>query len=130
MMSTEIYENFNKAGKTSYEAIKELYAVNNNFLEQLMEQQFALASLGIEYTTRQMKLASTAKGYKELLSGETDIAGDISSKVQGIARNTLDIFNESRDEVGAWFEKNVKEAEKSFKDVAKVVPVATTSKAA
>ena len=39
------------------------------------------------------------------------------------ARNTLDIFNESRDELNAWFEKCVKETEQGIKEVAKIVPV-------
>ena len=127
-MNNAIYENMNKLGKNTYEAMKELYAVNNNFMEQMLEQQFALASLGMEFATRQVKLASTAKGYKEVVSAETEIAGDISSKMQGIARNTLDICNESRDEINTWFEKNMKEAEKGIKEVAKITPV--TSKAA
>ena len=111
-MSNPMYENMNKVGKNSYDAIKELYTVNTNLVEQLVEQQFALFALGVEYSTRQMKLASSAKGYKEVLSGQTDIATEISSKLQGIARNTLDIFNESKDEMGTWFEKNAKEATK------------------
>lgn len=122
-MNNAIYENMNKLGKNSYEAMKELFAVNNNFIEQMLEQQFALTSLGVEFTARQMKLASTAKGYKEIISAETEIAGDISSKMQGIARNTLDICNESRDEINTWFEKNMKEAEKGIKEVAKITPV-------
>ena len=64
-----------------------------------------------------------------MINGQTDIVTDFSSKVQGIARNTLDIINESRDEVNTWFEKNAKEAEKGLKEVtkevSKVVPVAT-----
>ena len=127
-MNNTIYENMNKVSKNTYEAMKELFAVNNTFMEQLIDQQFALASLSTEFATRHMKLVSTAKGYKEVISGETEIASDISSKMQGIARNTLDICNESRDEINAWFEKNIKEAEKNLKEAAKVVPV--TSKAA
>ncbi len=108
---------------STYETLKQLYTINTNTVEQLVEQQLALASLGIEYATSQMKLASTAKGYKEVMSAQTDMAGDISSKMQGIARNTLDIMNESRDEISAWFEKSVKDAEKNIKEAAKVVPI-------
>ena len=117
-MNTAIYENVSKAGKSSYEAIKELYTINTNLAEQLAEQQLALVTLSVEYTTRQMKLASEARGYKEILSGQTEITTDISGKAQGIARNTLDILNESKNEITAWFEKGVKEA-------AKVVPLTT-----
>ena len=131
-MNTAVYQNMNKLGKTTYEAIKELYAVNTNIAEQVFEQQLALTSLGVDYFISQLQLASTARGYKEIINGQTDIVADISNKVQGIARNTLDIINESRDEVNSWFEKNVQVAEKGLKEVtkevSKVVPV--TPKAA
>ncbi len=122
-MNTVNFDQFNKLGMSTYETLKQLYTINTNTVEQLVEQQLALASLGIEYATSQMKLASTAKGYKEVMSAQTDMAGDISSKMQGIARNTLDIMNESRDEISAWFEKSVKDAEKNIKEAAKVVPI-------
>ena len=128
-MKTADFENMNKLGKSAYEAVKELYAVNTNIAEQVFEQQLALTSLGVDYFISQLQLASSAKGYKEMINGQTDIVADFSSKVQGIARNTLDIINESRDEVSTWFEKNVKEAEKGLKEVTKevtkVVPVTT-----
>ncbi len=95
----------------------------------MFEQQLALISLSTECTARQLKLASEAKGYKEIISGQTEIAADIGSKVQGIARNTVDIINESKDEMSDWFEKNVKEAEKSMKEATKVVPLAKTKAA-
>jgi len=120
-MSTAIYENISKVGKSSYEAIKELYTINSNLAEQLAEQQLALVTLGVEFSASQLKLASEAKGYKEIISGQTEIATDVSSKVQGIARNTMDIMNETKNQITAWFEKGVKEA-------AKVVPL--TSKVA
>ena len=127
-MTNALFDSFNSYGKTTYEAIKDLYAVNSNLVEQLIEQQFAFATLGIEYTTNQMKLASTAKGYKEVLSGQSDLAAEMGSKIQGISRNTLDILNESKEELEGWFEKSVQTAEKSMKEVAKTVP--TTKKTA
>lgn len=125
MMNTAIIENVNKLGKSSYESVKEFYTINTNLAEQLIEQQLALVSAGVEYAARQLKLAGEAKGYKEQINGQTEIVTEFSGKVQGIARNTLDIFNETRDEVNAWFEKGVKEAEKGIREAAKVVPLKT-----
>ena len=122
-MNTAMYENLNKLGKGSYDTMKGLYMMQSKLAEQMIEQQMALMSLSIEYFTRQMQLASEAKGYKEILNGQTDITTDITNKVQGIARNTIDIFNESRDELNAWAENCVKEAEKGIKEAAKIVPV-------
>jgi len=122
-MNTAIIENMNKYGKGSYESMKGLYTMQTKSAQQMLEQQMALMSLGVEFFTRQMKLASEAKGYKEILNGQTDITTEISSKVQGIARNTMDIVNESRDELSAWFENCAKEAEQGIKEVAKIVPL-------
>lgn len=123
LMNTAIYENMNKLGKGSYENMKGLYVMQTKTVEQLIEQQMALMSLSVEFVTRQMKLASEAKGYKEVLSGQTEITTEISSKVQGIARNTLDIINESREELNTWFENCVKETEKGIKEATKTGPV-------
>jgi len=122
-MENIMLENINKVGMSSYEIIKGLYEINTNIAEQLFEQQLALAGLSTECITRQLKLASEARGYKEVITGQTEIAADISSKVQGITRNTLDIINESKDELNVWFEKSVKEAEKGIKEATKVVPL-------
>jgi phasin family protein len=123
-MNTVNFDQFNKLSMSTYETLKQLYTINTNTVEQLIEQQFALATLGVEYATNQMKLAGTAKGYKDVITAQTDLAGEISSKMQGIARNTMDIMTESKDEISTWFEKTVKEAEKGIKEVSKVVPVA------
>ena len=121
-MTNIFYENMSKIGKSAYDSAKELYGINTNIAEQVIEQQLALFNLGVEYTTRQLGLAGQAKGYKELVSGQTDITSDVISKAQGIARNSADIITESRDEVNVWFEKGLKEAEKNIQEVAKVVP--------
>ncbi len=121
-MNDAINENLSKLGKSSYDSAKELYEINTNIAEQLIEQQLAVFNLSVEYTTRQLALAGKAKGYKEVISSQTEITSDTISKAQGIARNSADIISESRDEVKAWFEKGVKEAEKSLQEVAKVVP--------
>lgn len=122
-MSNEMIEKASQYSQESYDTIKELYSINTKLIEQLVEQQFALASLGVEYTTSQMKLAADAKGYKDILEGETSLTSDFSSKFQGIARNTLDIMSESKDEVSNWVEKSAKEAEKTFTEAAKSIPV-------
>lgn len=103
-------ENMNKMGQSAYNTAKAIYEINTNTLEQLFDQQIAMATLGVESTTRQMELMSKAKGYEAVIEGQADIANDFSSKSQGIARNTLDIMNESKEEVTAFIEKTAKEA--------------------
>ena len=106
----EMNENMNKMGQSAYNAAKALYTMNTNTVEQLFDQQIAMATLCMESITSQMELMSTAKGYQAVVAGQADIANDISSKSQGIARNTLDILNESKEDVSTWVEEVAKEA--------------------
>ena len=45
-MNNAIYENLSKAGKSSYDSAKELYEINTNIAEQIIEQQLAIGSVG------------------------------------------------------------------------------------
>ncbi len=109
----EMNENMNKMAQSAYSAAEALYTMNTNTVEQLFDQQIAMATLGMETITSQMELMSTAKDYTTVVAGQADIANDISSKSQGIARNTLDILNETKVDVSAWAEDVAKEAAES-----------------
>ena len=111
-MNNTIFENLNEVGKASYDSIKELYAINTGIAKQLAEQQLALVNMSVECADRQLKLASEANGYKEVINGQSEIVSDVSSKTPGIARNTVDILTESKEEVNSWFENGMNEAAK------------------
>ncbi|MEM7304609.1 MAG: phasin family protein [Pseudomonadota bacterium] len=109
-MNNEVIENMNKMGKSSYDAMKELYDINMRIVGQMSEQQAAYVNLMMDCATSQMDMLGKSKDYKEIISKQTSLMSEASEKAQGIARNTVDIFNESKDEVSAWVEKGVKEA--------------------
>ena len=113
----EFNENMNKMGQSAHNAAKSFYTMNTNTVEQLFDQQIAMATLGMEAITSQMKLMITAKNYQAMVAGQADIANDISNKSQGIARNTMDIMNESKVDVSAWVEEVAKEAADSIEMV-------------
>lgn len=113
----EINENMNKMVQSAYKAAKAFYAMNTNTIEQLFDQQIAMATLGMESITSQMELMSTTKDFQAVVAGQADIANDLSNKSQGIARNTMDIMNESKEDVSAWVEGVAKEADDSIEMV-------------
>lgn len=109
-MNNDFFANMNKLGKSGYDAMKELYDINMNIASQYCEQQMALSNLCIEYATAQMEMVGKSKGYKDMVAAQTSLINETSEKIQGIARNTVDIINESKDEVSAWVEKGVEDA--------------------
>lgn len=101
---------FSKFGKASYAAMKELYEINTRIADQFTDQQFACANFCIESATSQMKLLGEARGYKEIITGQTELVKDLSSRAQGITHNAVDIMNETGNEISTWFDKCVAEA--------------------
>ncbi|HIF51095.1 MAG TPA: phasin family protein [Thiotrichaceae bacterium] len=106
----ETNKNINKISQSAYSAAKAFYALNTNTYGQLFDQQIAMAKLGMESITSQMELISTTKDYNAVVAGQTELANEISSKSQDIARNTMDIMNESKEEISTWVEGVAKEA--------------------
>lgn len=113
----EMNENMNKLGQSAYRATKAFYTMNTNTVEQLFDQQIAMATLTMESITSQIELMSTARDYSAVVAGQTDIANDISNKSQGIARNTMDIMNESKEDVSVWVEDVAKDAAENIEMV-------------
>ena len=110
----EINDNMNKMGQSAYSAAKAFYTKNTNTVEQLFDQQIAMATLGLESITSQMELMSSAKDYQTMVAGQTEFVNNINSKSQGIARNALDIMNESKEDLSIWVQDVAKEVADSL----------------
>jgi Phasin protein len=119
-MTNEIFETMSKLGKSNYDAMKELYNINLKIAGQIADQQQAFISLSMDCVSAQMEMIGKSKDYKEVINEQTALINETSAKVQGIARNTVDIMNESKEEVSAWVEKGVEEA-------ATIVPFSKTA---
>lgn len=109
-MNNDYIETFKKMGETSYENSKQWADINTKVMEELSEQYMAVANLFIETSTSQMKSFSKAKGYKEVVANQTEVASDLSGKMLGIARNTADIMAEYKDNCTAWCDKSIKDS--------------------
>lgn len=119
-MYNETFEKMNKLGKSGYDTIKELYEINMKIVNQLSEQQMAFVSLYIECTTSQFEMLDKSKDYKDVIGSQTTLINQASEKVQDIARNTVDIMNETKDDISAWVERGVE-------DASSIVPFAKTA---
>ncbi len=108
MTTNDYIKSMTDYNKQSYENLKELAAIQKKSVEQIAEQQLALFSLMVETNSKYFESLSKSKGYKDLLNAQSELGADVSGKVLGIARNTADILNESKDEVSAWVEKQAK----------------------
>lgn len=108
MTTNDYIKTVTEYNKKSYENIKELASINKKSFEQIAEQQMALFNLVVDSNTKFFETIGKAKGYSDVLNAQSELSADFNGKALGIARNTADIMTESKDEVSAWLEKQVK----------------------
>lgn len=104
-------EQITNVGKSSFETLQELGTINAKTLQKLAELQFKVATYNIETGIEQTKLLTSTTNYKDLLTAESDFAGEYSSKAMDFTREAGSILTESRDEMVSWFEKGLEKAE-------------------
>lgn len=110
-MQFDFVEQLTNAGKTSYQSVQELGAINAKAIQKLSELQFKFASYNIETGIEQTKLLTSTTSYKDLLAAESEIASDYSAKALDFSKQAASILSDSRDEIMSWFEKGFKKVE-------------------
>ncbi len=109
-MATDILSEMTTLGNSAYDSLKELAEINTKTAEKLSVQQLEILDSCLEAGTKQFMLATEAKGVKEVLSGQADLATEYNEKVLAFAKNTTAILTESKEELTAWLEKGVETA--------------------
>ena len=109
-MQFDFVDQLTNAGKTSYQSIQELGAINAKAIQKLSELQFKFASYNIETGIEQTKLFTSTTSYKDLLAAESEIASDYSAKALDFSKQAASILSDSRDEIMSWFEKGFNKA--------------------
>jgi len=108
-MSTETIEQWGKFSRAALDSLKELTAINAKLVERLSEQQLELVGLTLDASIKGANLAVGVPAYKELVSGQTALAGEYNEKVLSIVRKTGGIVAEARDQYSEWTEGRLKE---------------------
>jgi nucleoside diphosphate kinase len=114
-MQYDYVEQLTKTGKSSYESLQELGAINAKAMQKFSELQLKFASFYLETGIEQTKLLTTTTNYKDLLAAEAEIAGDYSAKTIDLSKQAVSILSDSRDEIMSWFEKGFEMAEGASK---------------
>jgi phasin family protein len=105
----------NDMGNRGYESLRELGEINLRNWEKLLGRQMDVLSFAMESGVQQMKVASEAKGYNDLVKGQVEFVKGIGERALQESKANLEMANATREEYRAWFENGVK----SFSDKAK-----------
>lgn len=114
-MQSEYLSEWTRFTNSALNSAKELGEINTKAIKKLSEQQFDLISRCLDTGVKQLNLLSEAKGYKELLVGQTKLATEYNEKVLDTVRKTTQIFSEAKDEMAAWIDKNIEDTVTSIR---------------
>ena len=106
----QIVETMTKIGRDAFEAARELSEVNMRTVERLGEQQLELFSQSLERGVFTVGRFADAKGYKEVLSVQADVAQELADTTTQQTRKTMAVLTEARNSVSELLQKELKQA--------------------
>lgn len=115
--ATDFFGAFSTYGKDSISATKELFAINADLANKLLEKQLGFADLMIEASEKQLDIVSVSEP-KEFLAKQTAIVEETAAKVADAAQATTALIQEAGEEMKVWMEKGAKAAEETVKKAA------------
>jgi phasin family protein len=122
-MENEMFDYWTKVANATLASCKDFADIQSKAFESVIGQQQALFGAAIEAYSAQVKLASDAKGYKELLAGQAKLLSEQGEKVLAITRNTTGTLESLKGDLTSWMEKGI-ESTRVMTPVMETKPVA------
>lgn len=114
-MNNPILDNFNEAGRTAYDAVKDIIAVNQTVFGDLVEKQLQVADQVVELAVKHAQLVTDIKDQRSLVQGQVALIEEAAAKAFDNVRDVVEIANKARVSVEKLAEKSVKTATEQLK---------------
>ncbi len=122
-MQKEIIELFEKTTETAMTSARKIGELNQRTFEKLFQQQADLAAFYVDASVRSLELLAKAKGYQELVAGQTALLRECGERNMAALRQGVSFANASGNEYGALVEEGVKQAKDQAATVSTLVKI-------
>lgn len=123
-MQKEIIELIEKSTETALESARKIGELNQRTFEKMFQQQADLAAFYMDASTRGLELITKAKGYQDLMAGQTALLRECGERYMNAVREGMAFANESGTEYGAMFQEGVKLAQEQAARATSMIKVA------
>jgi hypothetical protein len=123
-MQKEILELIEKTTETAMESARKIGELNQRTFEKLFQQQADLAAFYMDASARGLELMTKAKGYQDLLAGQTVLLRECGERNMAALREGMAFANESTTEYGAMIQEGVKLAQEQAARATSMMKVA------
>lgn len=113
-MQKEMIEMFEKSTETVMESARKFGEFNQRAFDKLFQQQADLAAFYLDASTRGLELMTKAKGYQDLLAGQTALMRECGERNMAALREGMTFANESGAEFGNLAQESFKQAQEQI----------------
>ena len=110
-MQKQIIEMFEQSTATAMESARKIGELNQRTFDKMFQQQADLAAFFMDASARGMELMTKAKGYQDLMAGQTALLRECGERGITAVRTSIDFANESTTEYGNLVQESIKVAQ-------------------
>jgi len=92
-----------------FERLSSLGELNLKVWEKVASRQMEAVNLFMEQGVRQMKMASEAKGYSDLMKGQMEMTKEVGERMMAETKSNMEFAGQVRDDYRAWMQSGVSE---------------------
>ena len=119
-MQKDVIEIIEKSNESVLEAIRKITELNMRTFDKMFQQQAELAAYYMDASSRGMELITKAKGYQDLMAGQTALAREIGERNLSVVRNGMTDLQATGTEYGNLIQDGVKLAKEQATQASEV----------
>ena len=110
-MQKEVIEIIEKSNEAVLEAVRKIAELNMRTFDKMFQQQAELAAFYMDAGARGMELVTKAKGYQDLMAGQTALAREMGERGMAAIRTGMTDAYATSSEYGNLVQEGVKLAQ-------------------
>lgn len=103
----ESIEMMNEINTSGYDSFRQLTDITLKAWNQAIDTQMSVYSTLMDTSMEQIKLASEAKDYQEVVRGQMDMSRKLGEEMVSKTREAVELNQKAGEEVRAWFESSL-----------------------
>ena len=108
---------YTEMSKGALDATRELVEISGRFMGKALENQIEFANLVVDTYAKQLDVAKDSVDPQTFVENETAFVEAATEKFTVVAKTNVALAEETGEELKTWFEKGVKTADETVKEV-------------
>lgn len=110
-MQKQMIEMFEQSTATALESARKIGELNQRTFDKMFQQQADLAAFFMDASARSLELMTKAKGYQDLMAGQTALMRECGERGITAVRSSIDLATESSTEYSNLAQEGFKVAQ-------------------